>query len=164
MGDGGRVHNHKQVRVGAFGVLPIGTEGPESIKPVGPGQDMPDHPLMKANLDEKFKLIKKCWRPKIIAQVNQTLVKLVKFEGEFVWHHHDTEDEMFLVLKGQMRMDLEGQEPVVMEEGNFITIPRGVKHRPVVEQGVSEVMMIEPATTVNTGDVGGERTVASDWI
>lgn len=128
---------------------------------------MPDHPvpLAKASLASKFDLIHEHWKPKIIARVNDTHVKLVKFTGPFVWHHHDHEDEMFLVVKGRMIMELKGQEPLEMNEGDFLNVPHGIEHRPVVPDGVeAQVMMIEPATTVNTGSAGGERTTQAEWI
>ncbi len=122
-------------------------------------------PLAKASLASKFDRIDEPWQPRIIARVNDTHVKLVKFHGSFVWHHHDTEDEMFLVVKGRMSMELKGQDPEAMGEGDFINVPAGVEHRPVVPEGEeAQVMMIEPATTVNTGSTGGDRTTEAKWI
>ena len=113
--------------------------------------------MEKVNLEEKLALFSEFWKPKIIGELNQQQVKLVKFHGPFVWHHHDDEDEMFLVLKGRFRMDfLERSEWI--EEGEFIIVPKGVEHRPVADDEVS-VLLFEPASTLNTGNVEGEMTV-----
>jgi len=93
-----------------------------------------------------------------VGEVNDSYVKLVKFTGEFVWHHHDEEDEMFLVVKGRMRMELRDGN-VDVEEGEFIVIPRGVEHRPVADEE-AHVMLFEPRSTLNTGNVQNERTLA----
>jgi len=111
----------------------------------------------KVNLAEKFALFSEHWSPKIAGQVNDFHVKLVKFTGEFVWHHHDAEDELFLVVKGRMRMCLRDRE-VVVEPGEFIIVPRGVEHKPVADEE-THVMLLEPATTLNTGNVRNERTL-----
>lgn len=112
---------------------------------------------MKVNIADKLALFSAHWSPKLVAQVNDTEVKLVKVQGEFVWHHHDTADELFLVLKGRLLMQfLDGEEWI--EEGEFIVVPRGVEHRPVAPQEV-HVMLIEPRDTLNTGNVIEERTV-----
>ncbi|MGH2568820.1 MAG: cupin domain-containing protein, partial [Bacteroidota bacterium] len=99
----------------------------------------------------------KHWSPKIVGELNDSYVKLVKFKGEFVWHHHDDEDEMFLVLKGRFLMKLRDGD-VWVEEGEFIIIPKGVEHKPVAEEEV-HVMLLEPKTTLNTGNVQNERTL-----
>ncbi len=111
----------------------------------------------KVNLREKLGQIREHWKPRIAAEVNETLVKLVKFKGEFVWHHHDREDELFLVVEGSFRMQLEGRE-IVVREGELVVIPRGVEHRPVADEECS-VVLIEPKTTLNTGNVVNERTL-----
>jgi mannose-6-phosphate isomerase-like protein (cupin superfamily) len=98
------------------------------------------------------------WKPKVVASLNGQEVKLVKFLGEFVWHHHDNEDELFMVIKGRFRMDFEDRQ-VWIEAGELIVVPHGVEHRPYAEEEV-EVMLFEPATTLNTGNVQNERTVA----
>jgi len=99
------------------------------------------------------------WNPRIVGELNGQHVKLVKFQGEFVWHKHDDEDEMFLVVQGSFRMELRDQEPVELQAGEFLIVPRGVEHRPVAEQEVA-VMLFEPAGTLNTGDApANERTV-----
>ena len=112
----------------------------------------------KANIAEKLALFDEHWSPKVVGELNGQEVKLVKFLGEFVWHHHDDEDEMFLVIDGRFRMEFRDRE-VWIERGEFIVVPRGVEHRPVAEEEVS-VMLFEPASTLNTGNVTGEMTVA----
>lgn len=111
----------------------------------------------KVNMAEKFKLFQEHWSPKIVGEVNDCYLKLVKFKGEFVWHHHDVEDEMFMVIKGRFVMKLKDKD-VQLEEGEFIIIPHGVEHMPVADEEV-EVLLIEPKTTLNTGNVKNERTV-----
>src|SRR5690348_9590426 len=114
--------------------------------------------MQKVNLAEKLSLFTEHWSPKIAGELNGQQVKLVKFLGDFVWHHHDLEDEMFLVVRGSFRMDYrdgEGQErALTVREGEFVIVPRGVEHRPVAPQEV-HVMLFEPATTLNTGNVRG---------
>lgn len=110
----------------------------------------------KVNLDEKFDLIKDHWNPRIAGELNGQQVKLVKFKGEFIWHKHDHEDELFLVVQGQFDMELR-DKTITIHEHEFIIIPRGVEHRPVAREEVS-VMLFEPATTLNTGDQRNERT------
>jgi mannose-6-phosphate isomerase-like protein (cupin superfamily) len=114
--------------------------------------------IEKVNLLEKFRLFDEHWSPKIAGEVNDTYVKLVKFQGEFVWHHHEAEDEMFLVVKGRMRMRLRDGD-IDLEEGEFIIIPRGVEHMPVADEE-AHVVLLEPKTTLNTGNVRNERTLA----
>ena len=111
----------------------------------------------KVSMAEKFKLFQEHWSPKIVGEVNDCYLKLVKFKGEFVWHHHDVEDEMFMVIKGRFVMKLKDKD-VQLEEGEFIVIPHGVEHMPVADEEV-EVLLIEPKTTLNTGNVKNERTV-----
>ena len=111
----------------------------------------------KVNIKEKLARFDKHWSPKIVGELNGQHVKLAKFLGEFVWHHHDDEDEMFLVVDGRFRMEFRDRE-VWIEEGEFIVVPRGVEHRPVAEEGAS-VMLFEPASTLNTGNVRDEMTV-----
>src|ERR671911_3224234 len=112
----------------------------------------------KVNVAQKLSLFGEQWSPKIVGELNGQHVKLVKFSGEFVWHHHDDEDEMFLVVNGRFRMEFRDRE-VWIEEGEFIVVPRGIEHRPVAEEEAS-VMLFEPASTLNTGNVTGEMTVA----
>ena len=105
----------------------------------------------KVNLADMFGRFDTHWDPRIVGELNGQHVKLVKFCGEFVWHHHDTEDELFLVVKGRFEMQLRDRA-IELEEGEFLIIPRGVEHRPVAEHEV-EVLLFEPAGTRNTGDV-----------
>jgi mannose-6-phosphate isomerase-like protein (cupin superfamily) len=111
----------------------------------------------KVNLSHKFSLFSDHWSPKIAGELNDSYVKLVKFQGEFVWHHHDHEDELFLVVKGRMLMRFRERE-VWLDEGEFIVVPRGVEHMPVAPEEV-QVILLEPKTTLNTGNVENERTV-----
>jgi mannose-6-phosphate isomerase-like protein (cupin superfamily) len=120
--------------------------------------------MRKANIAEKFSKISEYYKPHIAAELNGQMVKLVKLNHEFIWHHHDHEDELFLVVKGRFRMeyrdDKDGRERHEwIEEGEFIVIPRGVEHRPVAEEEVW-VILFEPASTLNTGNIVNERTVA----
>lgn len=110
----------------------------------------------KINIAQKFSQIHDHYKPRIAAELNGQQVKLVKFKGEFVFHHHENEDEMFLVVDGRFRMDFRDRH-VWVEKGEFIVIPRGVEHRPVAEEEVS-VILFEPATTLNTGNVKNELT------
>jgi mannose-6-phosphate isomerase-like protein (cupin superfamily) len=107
-------------------------------------------------LADKLAQFSEYWSPKIVGELNGQLVKLVKFMGPFVWHHHDAEDELFYVVRGRFRMEFRGRT-VWVEQGEFIIVPRGVEHRPVADEPV-EVMLFEPATTLNTGNVRNERT------
>ncbi len=113
--------------------------------------------MEKVNLAAKLALFDEHWSPRIVADVNDCQVKLAKFQGEFVWHQHDHEDELFLVLEGRLRMDFRDRQ-VWLERGELIVVPRGVEHRPVAEQEV-HVLLVEPRGTVNTGDVREARTV-----
>src|SRR6188508_1607365 len=112
--------------------------------------------MEKVNLLSKFDGIHDHWNPRIAGELNGQMVKLVKFKGEFVWHKHDEEDEMFLVVQGEFNMELRDRT-ITIRENEFIIIPRGVEHRPVAEREVS-VMLFEPASTLNTGDVKNEMT------
>ena len=113
--------------------------------------------MEKINLASKLALFSDHWSPKVVADLNGQQVKLVKFEGEFVWHHHDLEDELFLVLDGRFRMDFRDRQ-VWIERGEMIVVPRGVEHRPVAEREV-HVLLFEPASTRNTGNQVERRTV-----
>jgi mannose-6-phosphate isomerase-like protein (cupin superfamily) len=130
--------------------------------------------MNKINLSQKLSLINNPWTPSIVAELNGQYVKLVKFKGPFTWHHHDTEDEMFLVVKGRFRMEFWGNgddasdalapRSVWLEEGEFMVVPRGVEHRPVADEE-AEVLLFEPATTLNTGNVENELTLPElEWI
>ena len=113
--------------------------------------------MEKVNLAEKFELFNEHWSPKIVGEVNDCYLKVVKFKGEFMWHHHDVEDEMFLVIKGHFVMKLLDRD-IRIEEGEFIIIPHGIEHMPVADEEV-EVLLIEPKSTLNTGNLKNERTV-----
>jgi mannose-6-phosphate isomerase-like protein (cupin superfamily) len=115
--------------------------------------------IEKVNLSEKLGLFDEHWSPRIVGEINDSHVKLVKLKGEFVWHKHDDEDEMFLVLKGTLLMRLRDRD-IKIEEGEFVIIPKGVEHLPVAEEE-THVLLFEPKTTLNTGDVENERTVHS---
>ena len=110
----------------------------------------------KVNLAEKFALFSDSWSPKVVGDLNGQQVKLVKLQGPFVWHHHDTEDELFLVVKGRFRMEFRDRA-VWVEEGELIIIPRGVEHRPVADEE-AQVLLFEPASTVNTGSTQSDLT------
>ena len=119
--------------------------------------------MQKINLAEKFTLFTEHWSPKIVAELNGQHVKLAKFCGEFIWHHHEHEDELFLVVRGRFRMEFKDRT-VELREGEMLVVPRGVEHRPVADSEVC-VLLFEPAATVNTGSAGGTRTVVRpDWI
>ncbi len=110
----------------------------------------------KVNIEEKLALFSEYWSPKIAGELNGQQVKLVKFKGEFVWHKHDHEDEMFFVLRGRFKMEFR-DKTVELRENEFLIVPRGTEHRPVAEEEVA-VMLFEPATTLNTGNVVNELT------
>jgi mannose-6-phosphate isomerase-like protein (cupin superfamily) len=114
------------------------------------------------NISSKFNLFQELWRPKIVGELNDSYVKLAKLKGEFVWHHHDNEDELFLVIKGTLVIKLRDQE-LTIHEGEFIIIPKGVEHLPVAEEEV-QVLLLEPKSTLNTGDVQNEKTVEAEWL
>jgi len=112
----------------------------------------------KVNLADKFSLFQEYWSPKIVGELNDSHVKLAKLKGEFIWHHHDNEDELFLVVKGRLLIKLRNRD-IWLDEGEFTIIPRGVEHLPVAEEEV-HVLLLEPKATLNTGNVQNERTVA----
>lgn len=117
----------------------------------------------RINLAEKLAKFSDHWSPKIIAELNGQHVKLVKFQGLFVWHQHEHEDELFYVVRGGFRMEFRDRH-FELRAGDLLVVPRGTEHRPVADQEV-EVMLFEPASTLNTGSAGGDRTVACpDWI
>jgi mannose-6-phosphate isomerase-like protein (cupin superfamily) len=113
--------------------------------------------MEKINLADKFSLFKEQWSPKVVGELNGQMVKLVKFQGPFVWHHHDHEDELFFVVRGSFDMEFEN-ETVPIRQGEFIIVPRGIEHRPNAKDEC-EVMLFEPGTTLNTGNVENERTL-----
>ncbi len=118
-------------------------------------------PIEKVSLTQKFSRFSDYWKPKIAGEINDTYVKLVKFQGEFLWHHHEHEDELFWVVQGTMRMKLRDPEErdVLVHAGEFIIVPHMTEHCPVAEGGECHVVLLEPKSTLNTGDVRSERTV-----
>jgi len=112
--------------------------------------------MEKVIIAEKLKLFSEYWSPKIVGELNGQQVKLVKFQGEFVWHKHDNEDEMFLVIEGVLKMELR-DKTIVIHKNEFLIVPKGTEHRPVAEEEVS-VMLFEPASTLNTGNTENELT------
>ncbi len=115
--------------------------------------------MEKVNLGEKLALINEHWRPKVVGELNGQEIKLVKFQGEFPWHHHENEDEMFMALKGNFRIEFRDRM-VELDEGEFLIVPRGVEHRPVAENEV-EVLLFEPANLKNTGNFEDEKFTAA---
>lgn len=118
--------------------------------------------MEKVNLAQKFSLFSDYYSPKIVGELNDSHVKLVKLKGEFVWHHHDVEDELFFVAKGTLRMMLQengAEREVRVNAGEFIIVPHGVEHKPVADEEV-HLVLLEPKGTLNTGNVQNERTVA----
>jgi mannose-6-phosphate isomerase-like protein (cupin superfamily) len=116
-------------------------------------------PLEKVNIKEKFSLFSDHWSPKIAGEINDTHVKFAKLKGEFVWHQHEHEDEMFLVVKGELLIKFRDRD-VWINEGEFIIVPKGVEHLPVANEEV-HVLLLEPKSTINTGNEINERTVAN---
>jgi len=112
--------------------------------------------MEKINLNQKLSLFSDHWNPRIVGELNGQHVKLAKLKGEFVWHHHDQEDELFYVVKGKLRIEFRDKTVDIMP-GEMIIVPKGVEHKPVAEEEV-HVMLFEPATTLNTGNIENERT------
>ena len=110
------------------------------------------------NLKEKFSRFSDYTNPRVIGEINDMQVKAVKLKGEFIWHHHEVEDELFLVVKGTLRMKFRDREAIV-REGEFVIVPKGVEHCPAADQEV-HIVLIEPKSTLNTGNIVNERTVA----
>jgi mannose-6-phosphate isomerase-like protein (cupin superfamily) len=113
--------------------------------------------MEKINLAEKLATFQDYFNPRIAAELNGQQVKLVKFKGEFVWHHHDNEDELFYVVKGSFDMELR-DKTITLNAGEMLVVPRGIEHRPVAKEEV-EILLFEPASTLNTGNVVNEKTV-----
>ena len=119
----------------------------------------------KVNLNEKFSLINDLWTPKIIGELNNQLVKLCKLQGDFIWHSHKNEDELFMVFKGTLFMDFKDQATVEIKEGEIIIIPRGIEHRPRTNGDLVLNLLFEPKETKHTGTVNSAKTVHSlEWI
>ncbi|CAI7727246.1 cupin domain-containing protein [Bacillus sp. FSL W7-1034] len=114
--------------------------------------------ISKVNIEEKFSQINDYWNPRIGGELNDSYMKMVKMKGEFIWHHHDDEDEMFFVWKGNLVIRFRDRE-ITLNEGEFLVIPKGVEHQPIAEEEV-HLLLIEPKTTLNTGNVLNERTVS----
>ena len=109
------------------------------------------------NLDKKFSLFNEYWKPKLIGELNGQHVKIAKLKGEFIWHQHENEDEMFLIHKGQLTIELRNRE-ITLNEGEFFIVPKGIEHKPIAEKEV-HLIMFEPAQTLNTGNITNEKTV-----
>lgn len=123
--------------------------------------------MEKINLGEKFALFSDYWNPKVVGELNGQQVKLVKVQGEFTWHHHENEDELFLVIQGQLAIEFRDREAlpertrtVTLNPGEFIIVPKGVEHKPVAAEE-AHIMLLEPVATLNTGNVVNEKTVAT---
>jgi mannose-6-phosphate isomerase-like protein (cupin superfamily) len=115
------------------------------------------------NLAQKFAKFRDYWSPKILAEFNDSQLRIAKLKGEFLWHHHTDEDELFLVVKGHLRIKLRDSE-IDLKEGEFVVVPKGVEHLPVAEEEV-HVVLIEPKSTINTGNLVDSRTIRSpEWI
>ncbi len=112
--------------------------------------------MKKINIKQKLSLFSDYWNPRIIGELNHQHIKLVKLKGEFIWHKHDSEDEMFLVLKGTLKLAFRDRTETI-QENEIIIVPKGVEHKPIADEEVS-IMLFEPATTINTGDLENERT------
>ncbi|QQE77419.1 cupin domain-containing protein [Alicyclobacillus sp. SO9] len=119
--------------------------------------------VSKINLEEKFSMFHDYWHPRVAAELNDSYVKLAKLKGEFVWHKHENEDEMFYVISGTLRIRLRDGE-IILRDGEFTVIPRGIEHSPVAEEEV-QVLLLEPKSTLHTGNVVTEQTVTTtDWV
>lgn len=114
--------------------------------------------MEKVALTDAFESIDEAWDPRLAGELNGQAVKLARTEGEFVWHRHETADELFLVTSGRLRIELRGEADVTLTDGEFVIVPRGTEHRPVAEPE-AEILLFEPTGTVNTGDAESERTV-----
>lgn len=118
--------------------------------------------IQTINISQKLDLFNEYWSPRIVGELNDSHVKLVKLKGEFIWHKHENEDELFLVVKGKLLIKLRDCD-LWLNEGELVIIPKGVEHCPVAEEEV-HVMLLEPKSTLNTGDQQNERTVEAQWI
>jgi mannose-6-phosphate isomerase-like protein (cupin superfamily) len=126
-------------------------------------RDFTEDMMEKVNLTQKLGLFDEYWSPKIVGKLNGQVIKIAKLKGEFLWHHHEVEDELFMVVRGRMVIKLRDQD-VPLEQGEFFVVPRGVEHKPVAEEE-AHVLMFEPESTLNTGNVQSERTVEEpEWI
>ena len=114
------------------------------------------------NISQKFELFTEHWHPKVVGELNDNYVKLAKLKGEFVWHRHENEDELFWVINGTLVVKLRDQD-ITIQPGQFVIVPKGVEHLPVAAEEV-EVVLLEPKSTVNTGNVENDRTVQAEWL
>jgi mannose-6-phosphate isomerase-like protein (cupin superfamily) len=130
---------------------------PENARRRGSAAINGETAVEKVNLKEKLALFDEMWAPRIVGELNGQQVKLAKLRGEFAWHHHEDEDEMFLVVRGRLTIKLPERD-VVLEEGEFLIVPRGVEHMPVAEEE-AHVLLFEPVGTLNTGNVRDARTI-----
>ncbi len=129
---------------------------PRSIR----GNQRNMHSVHVINLQDKFRLFNECWSPRIAGELNESYVKLAKLKGEFVWHHHEREDELFLVVSGTLRIRIrqsDEERELTIRPGEFVIIPRGLEHLPIADEEV-HVVLLEPKSTLNTGNVVSERT------
>ena len=118
--------------------------------------------MEKVNIADKFELLHDYWSPRIAGELNDSYIKIAKLQGEFIWHHHQAEDELFLVVKGKLLIKLRDRD-VLLEEGEFMIIPKGVDHLPIAMEEV-HLLLLEPTSIVNTGNVQSKRTVTNQWI
>jgi len=114
--------------------------------------------LIKKNLKQVFSTFDETWSPRIAGDINNIHLKLAKFEGEFIWHKHENEDELFMVIEGCLHMELRDQDDVIINPGEFLIVPKGIEHKPVAP-GLTKVVLLEPKTTINTGDKKTARTI-----
>ncbi|MBL8632781.1 MAG: cupin domain-containing protein [Myxococcales bacterium] len=114
------------------------------------------------NIADKFSLFQEHWQPKIVGELNESYVKLAKLHGEFIWHHHEHEDELFFVIKGTLVIKLRDRD-LTIQPGEFVVIPRGVEHLPVAQEEV-QVLLLEPKSTLNTGNIDNDRTILAPWL
>jgi mannose-6-phosphate isomerase-like protein (cupin superfamily) len=114
------------------------------------------------NIAHKLSLFQETWSPRIVGELNDSYVKLAKLKGEFIWHHHEVEDELFLVVRGKLLIKLRNRD-IWLGEGEFAIIPRGVEHKPVAQED-AHVLLLEPKSTVNTGTAESDRTVGDQWV
>ncbi len=118
--------------------------------------------IEKVNLAQKFSMFQEPWSPRIVAEMNDFFVKLARLHGEFVWHHHDAEDELFLVIQGELTIQLRDRD-LHLSPGELVVIPKGIEHKPVANDEV-QVLLLEPKSTLNTGNLQNERTVEAQWV
>ena len=114
------------------------------------------------NLKEKLTLFSEHWSPRIVGELNDSYVKLAKVQGQFIWHHHENEDELFFVVRGTLTIKLRDKE-LIIREGEFAVIPKGLEHMPVAKEE-THILLLEPKSTLNTGNITGVKTVEAKWI